>query len=160
MTALARKRQKMNLGLLALEPRWMFDGAAAGDAAHAAAAPAAKALIPDVPAAIQVRAADPTQNGGKKDVVFVDTSLANYQTLEAAIKPGIEIEEIDAGQSGLAQMAQWAETHTGYDSISVLSHGAEGTLILGTDTITDCQPVHPGGASGTGRNRLGAECWW
>ncbi|CDK99845.1 conserved protein of unknown function [Magnetospirillum gryphiswaldense MSR-1 v2] len=130
-----RKRRNSSLGLMALEPRWMFDGAAAFDAAHAAPDAAAKALIPDAPAPVQVRAADPSKDGGKKEVVFVDTSVAGYQALEAAVKAGIEIEEIDGAKSGLAQIAKWAETHTGYDSISILSHGAEATLQIGTDTL-------------------------
>ena len=137
MGHIKHKRQKNNLGLMALEPRWMFDGAAVVDAAHAAPDPGAKALIPDAPAPVQVRAADSAQDGGRKEVVFVDTSLANYQALEAAVKPGVEIEEIGGGQDGLAQMAKWAETHTGYDSILVIGHGSEGNLQLGTDTITD-----------------------
>ena len=145
MNATSRKarRKRINLGLMALEPRWMFDGAAMADAAHAAPDAAAKALIPDAPAPVQVRAADPSKDGGKKEVVFIDTSVTGYKTLEAAVKPGIEIEEIDGGQSGLAQMAKWAETHTGYDSISLLSHGAEATILAGTDVITDASLSDP-----------------
>lgn len=127
------------LGLMALEPRWMFDGAAFVDAAHAAPDAAAKGLIPDAPASVQVRAADPSKDGGKKEVVFIDTSVADYKTLEAAVKPGIEIEEVDGTQSGLAQIAKWAESHTGYDSISILSHGAEASVRIGTDTLTDAK---------------------
>ncbi len=137
MGHIKRKRRKMDLGLMALEPRWMFDGAAAIDAAHAAPDPAAKALIPDAPAPVEVKAADPAQNSGKKGGVFVDTSVADYKTLEAAVKPGVEIEEIDGGQSGLAQMAKWAETHAGYDSISILSHGNDGMVKVGTDVLTE-----------------------
>ncbi|WP_205119519.1 putative Ig domain-containing protein [Paramagnetospirillum kuznetsovii] len=124
---------------MALEPRWMFDGAAAVDAAHAAPDAAALALIPSVTAPVEVRAADPAKDNGRKEVVFVDTSLADYKTLEAAVKEGVGIVEIDGGQSGLAQMAKWAETHTGYDSIAILSHGAEGMVKIGTDIVTDAQ---------------------
>ncbi len=136
MSSTISRRKRSNLGLMALEPRWMFDGAAIADAAHAAPDATSKALIPDAPAPVQIRAADPAQDGGKKEVVFVDTSVADYQTLEAAVKPGVEIEEIDGSQSGLAQMAKWAETHSGYDSVSVLSHGGEAVLNLGSDYIT------------------------
>ena len=115
----------------------MFDGAAVLDVAHAAADASAKALIPVVMAPVEVRAADPSKDNGKKEVVFIDTSVTGYKTLEDAAKPGIAIEEIDAGQSGLAQMAKWAETNSGFDSISVISHGANGTLQIGTDTIID-----------------------
>ncbi|CUW40853.1 protein of unknown function [Magnetospirillum sp. XM-1] len=137
MGPIKRKRRKMDLGLIALEPRWMFDGAAVADAAHAAPEPAAKALIPDAPAPVEVKTADPAQNSGKKEVVFVDTSVADYKALEAAVKPGIEIEEIDSGQSGLAQMAKWAETHSGFDSISIMSHGNDGMVKVGADVLTE-----------------------
>lgn len=136
MGHIKHKRRKSNLGLLALEPRWMFDGAAAVDAAHAAPDAAAKALIPDAPAPAQMRAADTAQNNGRKEVVFIDTSVADYKTLEAAVKPGVEIEEIDGGQSGLAQIAKWAETHSGYDSISILGHGVDGAQKIGATSLS------------------------
>ncbi|MCR6633049.1 MAG: VCBS domain-containing protein [Magnetospirillum sp.] len=149
----SRRRNRRPPMLLALEPRMMFDGAAAGDAAHAAAqaaaqAPAAdaahdapdaaaKVQIPDATAPAEVRAAAPEQNNGKKEVAFVDTSVADYQSLVAGIGAGVEIQLIDGGQSGLAQIAKWAETHSGYDAIHILSHGSAATLTLGTDTVTE-----------------------
>jgi len=143
--------------LMALEPRYLFDGAGAVTAAQAAhdspphvdptpaSDPLAKAMadhvLPVDPTAgvappTQVKAADPAQNSGKKEVAFVDSSVADYQTLIDGVRAGVEVELIDGGQSGLAQMAKWAETHTGYDAIHVLSQGAEGTLRVGTDTLT------------------------
>ena len=113
----------------------MFDGAAVVDAAHAAVDAAAKALIPSVTAPTVVREADPSKDGGKKEVAFIDTSVADYKALEAGIGAGIEIVEINAGQSGLAQMAAWAESHSGFDAIHVLSHGTEAQLRLGTDIV-------------------------
>ena len=104
--------------------------------AHEAPTADALALIPDVAAPTMLRAADPSQDGGKREVVFIDSSVAGYQTLVDGVRAGVEIELIDGGQSGLAQMAVWAETHSGYDAIHVLSRGAEGNLYLGTDTIT------------------------
>jgi len=123
--------------IMALEPRMMFDGAAVADAAHAAADAAAKALIPAVATPVEVRAADPAKDNGKTEVAFVDTSISGYKTLEAGIRDGVAIVEINGGQSGLAQMAAWAEAHTGYDAIHVLSHGSTGELIVGTDIVTD-----------------------
>lgn len=90
----------------------------------------------DIPAPVQVRDADPAKTGGKKEVVFIDTSVADYQSIVASIKDGVGIELIDGGESGLAQIAQWAETHSGYDTIGIISHGSEGVLNLGTDVIT------------------------
>jgi hypothetical protein len=133
----------MGLGLLALEPRWMFDGAAAADAAHAAPDAGAKALIPAATAPVQVQAADPARTGGKAEVVFVDSTLANAKAIEAAQRPGVEVEEIDGGQSGLAQIAKWAETHAGYESITIIGHGTEAALRLGTDTVTSAGLADP-----------------
>ena len=83
-----------------------------------------------------VREADPALNGGKLEVVFVDTGIANYQTLEADVGAGIGIVEIDHSQSGLAQLKAWAQSHSGYDSISVLSHGGAAQVTLGSDVLS------------------------
>jgi autotransporter-associated beta strand protein/VCBS repeat-containing protein len=122
---------------LALEQRFMFDGAAVATAdAAAAAAAAAQAAIAHAPAAVEVRAAEPAKDGGKNEVVFVDTSVKDYKTLEAGIRDGVAIVEIDGAKDGLAQIAKWAQTHSGYDSISILGHGSQATLNLGTTALT------------------------
>ncbi|MBF0423124.1 MAG: DUF4347 domain-containing protein, partial [Magnetococcales bacterium] len=122
---------------MALEPRLMFDGAAMVEAAHAVDDAAVKVLmIPAVAMPVTVREADPSKDGGKKEVAFIDTSIADYKSLEANIRPGVEIVEMGGGQRGLAQMAAWAEIHGGFDAIHVLSHGSEGALYLGTDVLT------------------------
>ncbi|PKU25885.1 Ig-like domain-containing protein [Telmatospirillum siberiense] len=134
------RRHRLPFGVMTLEPRLMYDGAAATTAAHAAADAAAKALIPAVAAPVEVQAADASKDGGKKEVTFVDTSLDNWRQLVADIqasKPGMAIELIDGGKDGLAQMAVWAESNSGYDAIHVLSHGSEGVIELGTNILTD-----------------------
>ena len=140
---LNKPNKRSKLGLMVLEPRWMFDGAGAATGAHAHADAAALALIPVVPAPVEVRAANPVLDGGKLEAVFIDTSLPNYQTLEAAVKPGVAIEELASGQSGLAQMAAWAGTHSGYDSISIISPGAEAQIQIGHDSLTDAGIATP-----------------
>ncbi|TAN55976.1 MAG: DUF4347 domain-containing protein, partial [Magnetospirillum sp.] len=137
VTRATQRRRAARPLMIALEPRIMFDGAAVAEAAHAAADARALALIPPVAAPVVVREADPSRDNGKMEVAFVDTAVADYKTLEAAISPGVEIVEVGGGQSGLAQMAAWAETHSGYDAIHVLSHGSEGALYLGTDAVTE-----------------------
>ncbi|WP_298236018.1 DUF4347 domain-containing protein, partial [uncultured Azohydromonas sp.] len=124
---------------MALEPRFMFDGAAIAtglEAAHAMPDATAHALVAKAPAAVEVHAADPALNNGRKEVAFVDTAVGNYQALEAGIRAGVEIVEIDGSGSGLAQIARWAQTHAGYDAIHILSHGSEGLLHLGRDQLS------------------------
>lgn len=118
--------------LLPLEQRFMFDGAVA-DAAHAAHG-LIHAQAQDgaaAPAAVTVRAAEPAKDEGKKEVVLVDTTLANYHSLEAGVRDGIGIVEFDGRGDGLAQIAAWAATQSGLDAIHILSHGAPGMLELG-----------------------------
>ncbi len=72
----------------------------------------------------------------RKEVAFVDTAVADWQTLVAGIRPGVEIVLLDGSRDGLAQMAEWAQSHTGYDAIHLLSHGSEGSVQLGTLSLT------------------------
>jgi hypothetical protein len=135
--AASRKPLRRATHLRSLEQRFMFDGAAVGDAAHAVANHDAAVHDVVVPAAVEVRTADPAKDSGRKEVVFVDTSVSGYKTLEAGIPAGMSIVEIDGSQNGLAQIANWAQTHTGFDAIHILSHGTEGMLELGTAFVND-----------------------
>jgi VCBS repeat-containing protein/autotransporter-associated beta strand protein len=91
---------------------------------------------PTVPMPVELRPLDAEANGGKKEVAFIDSNVADYQTLVDGIRPGVEVELIDGSQDGLAQMAEWAEGHSGYDAIHVLSHSANGSVNFGINTIT------------------------
>lgn len=61
-------------------------------------------------------------------------AVADGQTLAAGIRPDVEVVLLDGRADG---RAQWAESHSGYDAIHVLSHGAEGALHLGRNSLTD-----------------------
>ncbi|AVM75442.1 Ig-like domain-containing protein [Magnetospirillum gryphiswaldense] len=129
-SAARARRQAPPNGLLplALEPRIMFDGAAVADMADHAADTAADnrdATVEPAPSSVTER----------REVAFIDTGVAGYQSLLDGIAAGTEVVLITGGDSGLAQMAQWAESHSGYDAIHVFSHGADGVLVLGSDTI-------------------------
>jgi fibronectin-binding autotransporter adhesin len=134
----------------ALEPRLLLDGAAVATAVdvltdsqfHDAFQTDASQQDTDASAVIaptEVRAADPTLNNGKKEVVFIEDNVADYQTLIDGIGAGIEVVLLDSTQDGLAQMALWAESNSDYDAIHIISHGAEGQVNLGgfsLDNIT------------------------
>ncbi|CAK0744379.1 hypothetical protein CCP2SC5_120003 [Azospirillaceae bacterium] len=126
-----------------LEPRMMFDGAVAVDTSREANQTAdvtMRAALPITPAPVTIQAADPAKDAGKHEVVFIDTSLSNWQALAAGAKdvaPGAEIDLISSKESGLAQIAQWAQIHGDYDAIHILAAGSEGQIVLGTDLLTD-----------------------
>ena len=86
--------------------------------------------------AAETRAANPSQLEGRKEVALVDTSVKDYQSLEQGIGAGVGIVEFDGSKDGLAQIAQWATTASGYDAIHILSHGSAGVVRLGTAVLT------------------------
>ncbi|WP_039755355.1 DUF4347 domain-containing protein, partial [Chromobacterium haemolyticum] len=71
-----------------------------------------------------------------KQVVFVESNVANYQSLLAQMPSGMEVVVLNAGKDGLSQMAEWAKTHHGYAAIHVISHGQSGDLMLGSVELT------------------------
>ncbi|KAB7689666.1 DUF4347 domain-containing protein [Plesiomonas shigelloides] len=70
-----------------------------------------------------------------KEVVFVDMSVADYQTLVNQVPIGTEVVLLDSSKDGLTQMAAWAQTHSDYNAIHIISHGSEGRLYLGGMTL-------------------------
>ncbi|MFT3858106.1 MAG: Ig-like domain-containing protein [Aquabacterium sp.] len=134
-----RKPLKRASHLRSLEPRYMFDGAAVVDASHAAQAAASEAAalraITEAPAAVDARSPDASREAARKEVVFVDTSLANHRQLMADMAPGRTVVEFDGSREGLTQLAQWAQqawARGGFDAMHILSHGDAGRLLLGT----------------------------
>ncbi|WP_081906210.1 DUF4347 domain-containing protein [Methylobacter tundripaludum] len=131
--------------MMALEPRIMFDGAAAATTADAVvdtkppvqdtaaidAAKLAQAVADVVPPAVQV---DPVPQ--RTEIVFIENNVADYQTLVNDAKPGEEVHVLDSSQDGLAQMAQILNGRSGIDAIHIVSHGSEGALLLGSLTLT------------------------
>ncbi|MCK9622770.1 MAG: DUF4347 domain-containing protein, partial [Methylobacter sp.] len=131
--------------MIALEPRIMFDGAAVETVADAAAEPAptvqdaaaieaahlAEAAADVAPPAVQTEPAPQ-----RTEILFIENNVADYQTLIDGAKSGTEVHVLDAGQDGLAQMAQILDGRSGIDAIHIVSHGSEGALLLGSVTLT------------------------
>ncbi|POY59239.1 membrane protein [Pectobacterium versatile] len=71
----------------------------------------------------------------RKEAVFIDTALTDYQTLVNSVPTGVDVFLLDSSKDGLSQLAAWAEIHKGYDAIHILSHGNEGQVRLGNLTL-------------------------
>jgi hypothetical protein len=142
--------------ILALEPRFMFDGAGVADAVDARADQADPAPdhgtssggderdqgasetdepSPSTPEGVAATPAEETNRPGKV-VAFVENNVDDYQTLVEALDPDVEVVILDSSEDGLTAMADWARTHSDYDAIHLISHGAEGQVDLG-DLILD-----------------------
>ena len=144
LAAASRPRSKRGLLMLALEPRLMFDGAVVATAAVAdthvdatrdTSATRSDAAAPATPAAAERPVAEQSAAVTGRQVVFIDSGVRDYQSLVSQMPPGTEVVMLDGRGDGLAQIARWAQSHSGYSAIHILSHGTEGNLLLGTQTL-------------------------
>ena len=138
--------------LLSLEPRLMFDAAAAATAAEVhqeqvAQEQAESAVSSDNASESEGQESSDSQEllqaiasyspgGAPTEVAFVDPTVPDYQSLMAGMGPNVEILQLDGEQDGMAQIAAALNGRTGIDAIHIISHGSEGRLSLGTCMLT------------------------
>ncbi|WP_124513889.1 DUF4347 domain-containing protein, partial [Acidovorax sp. FJL06] len=70
-----------------------------------------------------------------REVLFIDSRVPDLQAIIAAARPGVKVVILDPNESGVAQMAKALEAEHGLASISVVSHGDEGVLLLGNGPL-------------------------
>lgn len=68
-------------------------------------------------------------------IVFMDASLPDLATLQAALPAGVEIHLLDPKQDGLRQMAALLVTRQEIPALHLITHGAPGRLFLGNASI-------------------------
>jgi trimeric autotransporter adhesin len=158
------RRRRRHLGIMALEPRIMYDGAAAATAAaahhhHHDSGP----VDPQTGGAVGATGVSaPHQSGGDghwhpatpssepmpqiatfvrnpTEIVFIDSQIPNYQALVTGANPGVEVVVLDPNSDGVAQIANFLSRHPdpNLTSIDIVAHGAEGELLLGSTNLTD-----------------------
>ncbi|WP_308911515.1 DUF4347 domain-containing protein [Pseudokordiimonas caeni] len=81
-------------------------------------------------------ALEPVLVSGGGALVAVDTSVAGYEALLTGLSPDVEVLFFDGGAGGLAALADAVGGRAGLSSIQIVSHGGEGALAFGTDTVT------------------------
>ena len=109
---------------IALEPRILFDGAAAV-AVDQQTSPDS-ALHAPVPAA----------EAAPRTLVVIDTRIDNYQALASQAAPGADVVLVGAGQDGFKAIADALAAGAKAGSIQILSHGAAGQFALGSQTVS------------------------
>ncbi|MFY4728081.1 DUF4347 domain-containing protein, partial [Nitrospira sp. BLG_2] len=148
----APKTPRTKQSLLSLEPRLMFDAAAAATAAEVKTEQAAQE---QAEAAVSTEAAGDDQTTEQKEsqnllqaiatynpaestteVVFVDPTVPNCQMLVAGIGPNAEVIMLDPTRDGIEQIAESLAGRSGIDAIHLISHGSSGELHLGAGTLT------------------------
>lgn len=124
----------------ALEPRVLFDGAAAvavddhlssGDPlVHQTDTTEARTTP-----AVDATTANPAPAAAPTTLLVVDSRVADYQSLLSDLPANTMVRVISADESGLEAISAAINTNTTIDSIQIISHGSSGTITLGSDTI-------------------------
>lgn len=90
-----------------------------------------------LPTATLYTAGEPSLNR-HHEVAFVLDNVADWETLAAGVRAGVEVVVLDSRGDGLAQMADWlAQKAPGsVGAIHLLGHGSSGAINLGVLTLT------------------------
>jgi hypothetical protein len=72
----------------------------------------------------------------RKDIVFIDPTVENYESLAAGIKPGTEVIVLDSARDGVEQITEILAGRSDIDSLQILSHGGSGSLHLGAARLS------------------------
>ena len=69
------------------------------------------------------------------EVMFIDPSIGDLETLLRGLRPSIETLILDPARDGVRQMTQALRHRRGVQAIHILSHGRPGTLALGAGAL-------------------------
>ncbi|WHZ26464.1 MAG: hypothetical protein OJF51_001259 [Nitrospira sp.] len=148
----ASENTRTKQSLLSLEPRLMFDAAAATTVAEvkteqAAQEQAEAAVSGEADTEGQTAEQNESQNllqaiatynpgESTTEVIFVDPTVPDCQTLVAGIGLNAEVIMLDPTRDGVEQIAESLAGRSGIDAIHLISHGSSGELQLGAGTLT------------------------
>ena len=143
------KKRKKNGQYLALEPRMMFDGAievtaeaVAADMLHVTDfsdhhqdADTSRLFEALADTAVETIPADVAYTPEQRDIVFIDSAVADANEIANATPAGTEIVYLDADHDGLDQIAAYLNGRHDITAIHIVSHGEAGELFLGNAVI-------------------------
>ena len=150
------RRMPFSSLMMALEPRFMFDAAAAATVgtlvdrhhddvpvpvvdrsvaeSHAVtfdfASTISKSLVKPVVEA-------PVTSVPGVEIAFIDARVQDIQTLLAGIKPGVQVVMLDPTKDGITQITQALQQAGKVSAIHIISHGSSGDLQLGSTELTN-----------------------
>ena len=70
------------------------------------------------------------------EIVFIDTTVPNWQSLLKDIKPGAEVITLDPLKNGVQQMADALQGKVDVTAVHILSHGGDGYLVIGNTMVS------------------------
>ncbi|MDX2245013.1 MAG: DUF4347 domain-containing protein [Leptolyngbyaceae cyanobacterium bins.302] len=68
-------------------------------------------------------------------IAFIDSSVADYQSLAATIAPDTTVYILDPLQDAISQITQVLLQHSGIASVHLISHGSTGSLQFGSTSL-------------------------
>jgi hypothetical protein len=74
--------------------------------------------------------------------VFIDSRVNDKELLISQFAPGTEYQVLDANRDGIDQIVTALSGQSGYDSIQIISHGASGSITIGS-TVPLLAPMLP-----------------
>ncbi len=77
----------------------------------------------------------PADVPAKREIVFVDAAVEDYQSLVAGIQSGAEVVILDANRNGTDQISEVLAQRAGISAVHIVSHGEPGSLNLGNSTL-------------------------
>ncbi|HIJ85254.1 MAG TPA: DUF4347 domain-containing protein, partial [Magnetococcales bacterium] len=129
---------------LSLEPRMMFDGvgllaqpddvsyAGEHDVAHPARDDISKGLAQAV---VNQRL---PETSPRREIMFIDPRVPDYETLLKGASPNLQIVVLDARQDGVQRISEiLAGLGTQFDAIHIISHGSDAQVQLGHAILSD-----------------------
>ncbi|HEV3396016.1 MAG TPA: DUF4347 domain-containing protein, partial [Xanthobacteraceae bacterium] len=74
-----------------------------------------------------------------QQIVFIDSRVPDIQDLIAGVQPGVQVFVLDPTSDGMQQIADVlaANNFTDLSSISIVSHGDAGEVMLGATTLSE-----------------------
>ncbi|ARU88113.1 VCBS domain-containing protein [Pseudomonas sp. M30-35] len=127
---------------LALEPRILFDGAAAvateqhttDTSAHDGQNSQDNSHVPAT--AVETARSAPPATSAARALLVIDSRLENSEQLTQQLPSGVKAIIVDTQQDGIAAIEKALETMGQVDSVQILSHGAAGQFTLGSTTVS------------------------
>jgi hypothetical protein len=138
------------VGIMALEPRVMFDGAMAATvvAEHHVAEAAAKPVDgghhgePVAPHLLDAALPPVAAHTRQHEIVFVDSTLPDWQSLVQNAPRDAQVVMLDPTRDGMDQIAQALAGRDDIEAVHIVSHGGEGYLVLGNTMLSSYNLDH------------------
>ena len=130
------KKNYPQLHIQLLEPRIMFDGAAIYAASEAidllneqnSFSRNESSLSSDLNPVIE-------NLNSRKEIVFIDSGVDDYQTIVNAIDSSKSIYLIDANENGFLKMQNILQDQSEIDAVHIIGHASAGQVVLGNSIL-------------------------